>query len=79
MLKEVSKLNKKIPKIVRFIFGLIILNIPPITYLTLAGAGIAPIYVAAVFLLINIASLIAYFKLKEIEVEAPIGRVKVKR
>lgn len=79
LLKRISNLNKKIPKTIRFIFGLVFLNIPPIIYLTLTGPRIAPIYVAIVFLLINISSLIAYFKLEVVEVESPIGKIKVKK
>ncbi len=54
LLKEISNLNRKIPKNIRFILSLIFLNIPVITYLTIVGPQVAPIYVAAVFLLINI-------------------------
>ena len=53
-------LNKKISKLVRFILGLVILNIPPITYLTIVGPKIAPLYVAVIFLIINIAFLIKH-------------------
>jgi hypothetical protein len=80
LLNRISKLNQKIPKIIRFIFGLMILNIPPMVYLSIVGPKIAPIYVAIVFLLINIAALLAYFKFEEIEVESkPLGRIKIKR
>ena len=79
LLKHVSNLNKNIPKTVRFIFGLIILNIFPIVYLNKVGPKIATIYVAVIFLLINIAALIAYFKIKEVEVEVPIGKFKAKK
>lgn len=79
LLKRISSLNKKIPKTVRFILSLIILNIPPVVYLSIVGPKIAPIYVAIIFLLINIAALIAYFKIKEVEIESPLGKVKVKK
>lgn len=79
LLKRISRVNKKVPKTARFIISLIILNIPPVIYLTLAGPQIAPIYVAIIFLLINIAALIAYFKIEEVEVESPIGKVRVKK
>lgn len=79
LLKWISSLNKKIPKLFRFLIGLTLLNIPPIIYLSIIGPKIAPIYVAVVFLLINIAALIAYFKIKEIEVEVPIGKFKAKK
>lgn len=79
LLTKISGLNKKISKLVRFILGLVILNIPPITYLTIVGPKIAPLYVAVIFLIINIAALLAYFKLKEIEVESPIGNVKMRK
>lgn len=79
LLKLISSLNKKIPKIFRFLIGLTLLNIPPIIYLSIVGPKIAPIYVAVIFLLINIAALIAYFKIKEIEVEAPMGKFKVRK
>ena len=78
-LNLVSSLNKKIPKTVRFVISLILLNIPPITYLTIADSFIAPLYVAIVFLLINITALIAYFKIKEVEVEVPKIRIKVRK
>ena len=79
LLRKISAFNKRIPKNVRFIISLIILNIPPIIYLSIVGPRIAPIYVAIVFLLINISALIAYFKLKEIEVESPVGKIKAKK
>ncbi len=79
LLKSISNLNRKIPKLIRFIFGLILLNIFPITYLTIVGPQIAPFYVAIIFLLINIVALIAYFKLEEIEVEMFKGKVMVKK
>lgn len=79
LLKTISSWNKKIPKVIRFIIGLILLNIPPITYLIGVNAEIAPIYTAIIFLLINIAALIAYFKVKEVEIESPLGKYKFKR
>lgn len=79
LLKRISSLNKKIPKIFRFLIGLMLLNIPPIVYLSIVGPKIAPIYVAVIFLMINIAALIAYFKIKEIEVEVPIGKFKARK
>ncbi len=69
-LKIISHLNRELPKTARFIIGLVLLNIPPITYLSIIGSGIAPIYTAVVFLLINLAALIGYFKLKEVEVDS---------
>ena len=74
-----TSLNKKIPPIFRFLIGLILLNVPPIIYLTIVGPKIAPIYVAVVFLIINIAALIAYFKIKEVEVESPVGKFKARK
>ena len=79
LLKRISSLNKKIPKIFRFLIGLMLLNIPPIVYLSIVGPKIAPIYVAIIFLMINMAALIAYFKIKEIEVEVPIGKFKARK
>lgn len=79
LLKTISSVNKRIPKIFRFCIGLTILNIPPIIYLTIVGPRLAPIYVAVIFLLINIAALIAYFKIKEIEVEVPVGKFKARK
>ena len=79
LLKRISSLNKKIPKIFRFLIGLVLLNIPPIVYLSIVGPKIAPIYVAIIFLMINMAALIAYFKIKEIEVEVPIGKFKARK
>ena len=79
LLRWISSLNKKIPPLFRFLLGLTLLNIPPIIYLSIVGPKIAPIYVAVIFLLINIAALIAYFKIKEVEVESPIGKFKVKK
>tara|TARA_Y100000310_G_C20208852_1_gene590360 strand:- start:302 stop:538 length:237 start_codon:yes stop_codon:yes gene_type:complete len=74
-----SKVNKRIPPFVRFVLGLFVLNVFPIIYLTSVGPGIAPAYVAIVFLLINVAALVAYFKLKEFEVDSTIGSVRLKR
>lgn len=79
LLRKISSLNKKIPRLGRFVFGLIVLNIPPIIYLTIVGPKIAPFYVAIVFLLINIAALVAYFKIEEVTVDSIIGKIKVKK
>ena len=79
LLKSISNLNKKIPKTARFILSLMLLNIPVIIYLTIVGPQIAPIYVAVIFLIINIASLIAYFKLDLVEVESPLGKFRLKK
>ncbi|GEM_PF-5249354 len=78
-LKTVSHLNKKIPKLVRFIIGLVILNIPPIVYLSIVGAGMASIYFAVIFLVINVSAWVAHSKIKEIEVESPMGKIRIKR
>jgi len=78
-LKKISGINQGIPSWIRFILGLIILNIPVIIYLSIVGPGIAPIYVAVIFLLINIAALLGYFKLKEVEVNAKDGIIRVRK
>ena len=79
-LKTISRINQKIPQFIRFLIGLALLNIPVITYLHLTGVKMSSIYVGVVFLLINIAALLAYFKFKEIEVETkPFGKIKVRR
>jgi len=80
LLSRISKLNKMVPEYIRFFIGLVLLNIPVIIYLHLTGVKISSIYVGIVFLLINIAALLAYFKFKEIEVESkPFGRIRAKR
>lgn len=79
LLKLISNLNRKIPPHLRFIISLMLFNIPPIVYLSIVSSKIAPLYVAVVFPLINIAALIAYFKIKVIEIESPIGKAKFKK
>jgi len=79
MLRKIAIFNKRIPQTIRFIIGLILLNIPPIIYLDSSGSQLAPIYVAVIFLLINICALVAYFKIKEVQVESPLGKFKVKK
>ena len=72
-------LSKKTTKIIRFIFGLTLLNILPVVYLNLVNLKIVVIYIMTIFLLINISILIDYFKIKEVEIESPIGKLRVKR
>jgi hypothetical protein len=80
ILTRISKLNKKIPQSIRFLIGLILLNIPVIIYLHLTGVRISTIYVGIVFLLINISALLAFFKFKVIEVEnRTFGKIKIKK
>ncbi|MBI2147946.1 hypothetical protein HYU19_05780 [Candidatus Woesearchaeota archaeon] len=78
-LKAISALNKKVPVLVRFIISLMLFNVPPVAYLNKADPTIAPLYVAIVFLLINITALIAYFKIKVVEVESTFGKIKVQK
>lgn len=79
LLNKISRLNQKIPQFIRFLIGLALMNIPVIIYLHLTGVKISSLYVAIIFLLINISALLAYFKFKEIEVESQIGKVKIKK
>ena len=79
LLRKISQLNKKIPKNIRFFLGLLILNIPPIIYLNIVKSKIASIYIAIIFLMMNMIALIAYFKIKEVEVESPMGKIKIKK
>lgn len=79
MSMKVSYFNRKIPKFIRFLIGLIILNIFPITYLIIKDSDIAPLYISIIFFIMNVAALIAYFKVKEIELENTTGRIKIKR
>ena len=78
-LKTIAELNKKIPAWIRFVIALMLLNIPPISYLRITGSKLDSLYVVIVFLLINIAALIAYFKLKTVEVEIPTTKIRMKR
>lgn len=78
-LRTVSDLNKKIPAWIRFVVSLTLLNIPPIIYLRVTGSQLDSLYVVTVFLIINIAALIAYFKLKTVEVEIPPAKIKIRK
>lgn len=79
LLSTISRANKRIPRTIRFLIGLVLFNIPPIIYLNIVGTNLSSIYVAIIFLLINVCALIAYFKFEEIEVNSGFGMVKIRK